>query len=246
MGGTRRFALALGTLLTCLAASLGPARPACAQIASGQIAGGQISGALGLQSDYRYRGVSLSSGAPAFTLDLAYDHPSGFYAGVSAIGGDPAGSLRSLGFIEYAGYATPRRGGVSWDLGVNNQNLAYYDGKRYALNYSEVYVGVIGEGLSAHLHYSPSYIRRGYNALYAEVDGSFAPADDWRLFAHFGLTAPVGAIEGRRQRYDARAGVARRFGPFEVQASVTATSPDPPPRTPQSRTALVLGADWFF
>ncbi|MGZ3273342.1 MAG: TorF family putative porin [Caulobacteraceae bacterium] len=245
MRGLQRFAQSLATPFSCLAfglcSALGVAEPARAQVA-----GAQIGGALGLQSDYRYRGISLSSGGPAFTLDLTYDHPSGFYAGVSTIGADLGGRLKSLGSIEYAGYASPRRGGVSWDVGINNQNLAYYRDKRYPLNYSEVYAGVIGDHLSAHLHYSPNYVRPGYNALYAEVDGSLKPAENWRLFAHIGTTAPVGDTDGRRQRYDARVGVARRFGPFEVQASVTGTTPDPPPLTPHGRAAFIVGASWFF
>ena len=152
----------------------------------------------------------------------------------------------SLGFIEYLGYVTPRRGGASLDVGVNNQDLAYYADKRYPLKYSEVYVGVVGDRLSAHLHYSPNYLQPGYGALYAEVDGSLKPAENWRLFAHLGATFPVGDIEGRRPRYDARAGVARQFGSLQVQASLTTTSPDPPRLTPHHRTALVVGASWFF
>jgi uncharacterized protein (TIGR02001 family) len=245
LAGLQRFALALATPFSCLAFGLGSAF-ALAQPARAQVAGAQIGGALSLQSDYRYRGISLSNARPVLTLDLTYDHPSGFYAGASTIAADRGGAVESLGFIEYAGYATPKRGGVSWDVGINNQNLAYYSDKRYPLNYSEVYVGMIGDHLSAHLHYSPNYIRPGYNALYAEVDGSFRPADKWRLFAHVGTTAPVGDIEGRRQRYDARIGVARQFGPFEVQASVTATTPNPPALTPQEHTAVLVGASWFF
>jgi uncharacterized protein (TIGR02001 family) len=221
---------------------LGWARPARAQFG-----GVQIGGALGLQSDYRYRGISLSNGRPVVTLDLTIDHPSGFYAGASAVGQGHDGGLRAIGFIEYAGYATPRLHGVSLDVGINNQDLAYYySQKRYAVTYSEIYVGAIGDHLSAHLHYSPNYLRRGYDALYAEVDGSVKPADNWRLFAHLGATQPVGDTEGRRQRWDARAGLARQFGPFEVQASVTATTPDPPSLTPHARTAVIVGASWFF
>jgi uncharacterized protein (TIGR02001 family) len=207
----------------------------------------QISAALGLQSDYRYRGISLSNGRPTGTFDLSYDHKSGFYAGGSAIVTDHDGELKSLGFIEYLGYATPRRGGVSWDLGVNNQDLAYYYGdRRVPVRYTEAYVGVVGDFLSAHLHYSPNYLRPGYSALYAEVDGSLKPAQNWRLFAHLGTTAPVGDTEGRRQRWDARAGVARQLGPIELQASVVATTPNPPGQTPQGRTTVVVGASWFF
>jgi uncharacterized protein (TIGR02001 family) len=205
----------------------------------------QFSGAVSLQSDYRYRGISLTERQPVISLDLAYDHSSGAYAGASAIGVNEDG-LRSLGFIEYAGFATPRIGQMSFDFGVNNQNLSEYAGKRYPLNYSEVYAGIVGSHLSAHVYYSPNYIRPGVQTLYADVDGSMKPAENWRLFAHIGTTAPVGIIAGRHQRYDFRAGVARQFGPLELQASVTGTSPDPPAGTPPERTALMFGATWFF
>ncbi len=240
MAGLQRSALALAASSSCFAVGL------CLTLGLPQPARAQFSAAVGVQSDYRYRGISLSSGLPAATLDLSYDHPSGVYAGASTIGAVVDGHAQSLGFIECLGYVTPRRGGVSWDVGVNNQNLAYYADKRYPLNYSEVYVGVVGDGLSAHLHYSPNYLQPGYGALYTELDGSLKPAENWRLFAHLGATIPVGDTDGRRPRYDARAGVARQFGPLELQASVTTTNPDPPRLTPHHRTALVVGASWFF
>jgi uncharacterized protein (TIGR02001 family) len=206
-----------------------------------------VSAALGLQSDYRYRGISLSNGRAAATLDLSFDHKSGVYAGGSAIVTNSADGLKSLGFIEYVGYVTPRYRGMSLDLGVDNQDLAYYYGdRRIPVRYAEAYVGVVGDGLSAHLHYSPNYLRPGYGALYAEVDGSLKPAENWRLFGHLGTTVPVGDTEGRRQRWDARAGVARQLGPFELQASVVATTPNPPGATPQGRVTLVVGASFFF
>jgi uncharacterized protein (TIGR02001 family) len=240
LGALQRSALALAAPSLCLGLGF------CLGLGLAQPAHAQFSAAVGVQSDYRYRGISLSSGLPAATLDLSYDHSSGIYAGASAIGAVVNGQAESLGFIEYLGYVTPRRGGASFDLGVNNQNLAYYDYRRYPLNYSEVYVGVVGDSLSAHLHYSPNYLQPGYSALYAEVDGSLKPAENWRLFAHLGETVPVGEIEGRHPRFDARAGVARQFGPLELQASVTTTDPGPPRLTPHHRTALVVAASRFF
>jgi uncharacterized protein (TIGR02001 family) len=241
LGGLKRSALALAAPSLCLGLglglTLGLAHPAHAQ----------FSATVGLQSDYRYRGISLSDGLPAATLDLSYDHSSGFYAGASTIGAVVEGHAESLGFIEYLGYATPRRNGASFDVGVNNQDLAYYkNDRRWPLRYSEVYVGVVGDRLSAHLHYSPNYLQPGYGALYAELDGSLKPAENWRLFAHLGATVPVGDVDGRRPRYDARAGAARQFGPLQVQASVTTTNPDPPRTTPRHRMALIVGASWFF
>ena len=213
------------------------------------VAGGahaQVSAAIGVQSDYRFRGISLTDRQPVVTLDLAYDHPSGLYAGGSAIGVNEGG-FRALGFIEYAGYAVPVGRDLSLDFGADNQNLSTYTGKVYPLDYSEIYVGVVDRGLSAHVYYSPNYLKPGVGALYADIDGSMKPADNWRLFAHLGTAAPLGTgPESRRERYDFRAGVARQFGPFELQASVTGTTPAPPAQTPPERTAVVLGASWFF
>lgn len=205
----------------------------------------QISAAVGVQSDYRFRGISLTNRQPVVTLDLAYDHPSGFYAGGSAIGLNADG-FKALGFIEYAGYARPVGRDLSLDLGVNNQNLRQYAGKFYPVNYSEFYAGLIGRHLSAHVYYSPNYLKPGINTLYADIDGAIKPAENWRLFAHAGTTAPVGGPPGRHQRYDFRAGVSRQFGGLELQASVTSTTPAPPALTPPERTALVFGANWFF
>jgi uncharacterized protein (TIGR02001 family) len=204
-----------------------------------------VSAAIGVQSDYRFRGVTLTDRQPVVTLDLAYDHPSGFYAGGSAVGVDEDG-FRALGFIEYAGYARPVGHDLSLDVGVNNQNLSQYAHKFYPVNYSEFYVGVIGRSLSAHVYYSPNYIKPGIDTLYADVDGSVKPAEHWRLFAHLGATTPVGGPAGRHERYDFRAGVARQFGNVELQASVTDTTPAPPALTPPERAALVFGANWFF
>jgi uncharacterized protein (TIGR02001 family) len=233
LGGLPRYALAATALSLCLA--FGAAHAARAQ----------ISGSIGIQSDYRFRGISLTDRQPVATLSLAYDHPSGLYAGASVVGVDEDGP-QALGFIEYAGYATQKIGPVSFDLGVNNQSLSEYADKRYPLNYSEIYVGVVGSHLSAHVYYSPNYFRTGVNTLYADVEGSMKPAENWRLFAHLGTTVPVGDIAGRHERFDLRAGLARQFGSFEVQAALTSTSPAPPALTPQERTALVFGANWFF
>jgi uncharacterized protein (TIGR02001 family) len=205
---------------------------------------GQINGSLGLQSDYRFRGISLSRGRPAVSASLAYDHPSGFYAGAQVIGEDQGGPAL-LGHIEYLGFATPKTAGPAFDIGVNNESLSQFADRRYPLNYAEVYAGVIGDHLSAHLYYSPNYFRPGLNTGYATIDGVIRPADQWRLFGHLGTTFPIGG-HGRRQRYDLRAGVARQFRSFEVQAAVTATSPAPPASTPQSPAALVIAASYFF
>ena len=178
------------------------------------------------------------------SASLAYDHPSGLYAGAQVIGENQDGPAL-LGHIEYLGFATPKTAGPSFDIGVNNESLSQYADRRYPLSYTEVYAGVIGDHLSAHFHYSPNYFRPGANTGYVDIDGVIRPADKWRLFGHLGTTFPIGG-EGRRQRYDLRAGVARQFRSFEIQAAVTATSPAPPAATPQNPAAVVIAASYFF
>ena len=108
---------------------------------------------------------------------------------------------------------------------------------------------MIGDHLSAHLYYSPDYLRPGVNTLYADLSGVARPSDDWRLFAHVGALTPLGGgpnLGPRYARYDLRAGIARQFRSFEIQAALTATSPPPPARTPQEQPAVVLGVNFFF
>lgn len=221
----------LGMIVSCLA---GPALA-------------QLSGAVGIVSDYRLRGVSLSDKQPAVTASVAYDHPSGFYAGGSVIGTNYGGP-QVLGYIEYAGFATAHTTGPGFDFGVSNQDLAYFwNDHRVPTRYTEAYFGVIGSNLSAHVYYSPNYLRSGSSTIYTDISGSLKPAEDWRLFAHLGASSPVGSGSGaRRERYDLRAGVARQFRNLELEAAFVATSPDPPVQTPQGRTAVTLGANYFF
>jgi uncharacterized protein (TIGR02001 family) len=49
--------------------------------AAAQSATAQLSGTLSAVSDYRYRGVTFSDRRPAAQAGLAYDDPSGWYAG---------------------------------------------------------------------------------------------------------------------------------------------------------------------
>ncbi len=205
----------------------------------------QFSVSAALESDYRYRGLSLSEGRPSLSIAAAYDS-GGFYGGAAAIGQDTAhDGARMLGFVEYAGYAFHRPGSASFDLGVNNQDYSEYSNGPHGLHYSEVYVGVTRHNLSAHVYYSPNYLRPGWRTLYTDLSGAYHPADKWRLFGHFGALTPVSGPP-LHERYDLRVGVAREFKAAEVHLAVTATSPNPPLQTPQHRTALVVGASYFF
>ena len=210
----------------------------------------QISVSTSLESDYRFRGISLSNGRPALTASIAYDDSSGAYLGASAIAQDTAhAGVQMLGYVEYIGFATPKRGGVALDFGVNNETLTAYADREYVLRYTEAYVGLTSSNISAHVYYSPNYFRAGASTLYADVDGAFRPAAHWRLFGHVGVLTPTGPADvqtNRRERYDLRAGVAREFQRSEVDLAWTATSPSPLNQTLPSRGALVVSASYFF
>jgi uncharacterized protein (TIGR02001 family) len=210
----------------------------------------QFSASASLASDYRFRGVSLSDRRPVLTVSLAYDHGSGAYGGVSVIGLDTAHEgVEMLGNIEYIGYATRKTMGVSWDLGVHNENLTAYADKKYVLRYTELYAGLTSNNISTHLYYSPNYLKAGASILYADLDGALRPAAQWRLFGHVGVQTPLGPPDiqpNRRERYDLRAGIAREFQRCEVDLAWTATSPAPANQALPSRAGLVLSASYFF
>ena len=211
-------------------------------------AAAQVSASATLDSDQRLRGFSLSDGRPALNLDLAYDHPSGVYLSGSVTAGPTAhDGVERLGASESLGYAAPLGPGRSWDIGVNNRSIEVYADRRRKLHYAEVYAGLSGTMLSGRLSYSPNYFTHGARTLYAELDGAWRPADDWRMLGHVGVFTPLGGVPGsRRERYDLRVGVARQFRHCELHLAWTATLPQPKPGSVRNRPALVAGATVFF
>ncbi len=80
-------------------------------------AAADVSGEIGLVSDYRFRGVSLSHGRPAVQADLMLEHDSGLYADLwgSTLGeSDPTNNEIDL----TAGYAADLNEHFSVDLSV--------------------------------------------------------------------------------------------------------------------------------
>ena len=222
------------------AAALWTAAPAQAQVG--------VSGAVA--SDLRFRGLSLTDGRPAITLGAAYDHASGFYVGGAAMAQNTYhDGLQLLGFRENLGFAFRQARGPSWDIGVDNEDLSQYGAARRSLHYSEVYAGVSAHGVAAHLYYSANYFKSGYSTLYTELSGAMRPADDWRLFGSVGalnyISSPPGQ-GGQATRYDARVGVARQLGAFELKLEGTLVTPIPAFQAGQSPTAAVVSASYFF
>lgn len=211
----------------------------------------QVAGSASIQSDYRYRGVSLTGGKPAVSLSIAYDHESGLYAGVSAFGASGADNSVRFGATGYFGYVARVSPSTAWDLGVTHSAYEVNAPQNSSFGYTEIYTGIVKDHFSVHLHYSPDYFGQGASTVYVDLDGAYRPSRRWRLFGHVGLLTPIAqpASSGSfRERYDLRAGAAAEFARGEVQLALTSTGPDLayPEGHSQDRAALVVAATFFF
>lgn len=105
--------------MAALAASLVAVLPVAAQAQSAdeEAATWEVDGEVGLFSDYRFRGVSLSGEDPEVTAELSVAHESGFYVGTWLSNVDLGSGADDLEVDLYAGYATDL-GGVTLDVGA--------------------------------------------------------------------------------------------------------------------------------
>ena len=215
-------------------------------------AAAQLAVSVSADSDYRLRGVSLSDDKPDLSLNVSYDHDSGFYGGGSLIGVEGVhGDVRGLGYIDYIGYTTRFDKADAVDVGVVNSRYEEDVPRLYSPTYTEIYAGIVRDDFNAHIYYSPSYLGGGISTAYLDLNGAVRPARLWRLFGHVGVLTPISGWAGpdsRRERYDLRAGVAAEFRGGELRLAWTTTSPDLnyPIGHTQGRAALVLGAALFF
>ena len=190
---------------------------ASAGVAAAQDAAWTVGGEVGVVSDYRDRGYTLSDGEPALQADISALHSSGFYVGAWAstiddygIGADGDGARVELTF--YAGWSGSAAG---FDIDVGVWDNRYPDGED--VDYVEfplqigrsigdvtVEIGAIlapsqsGLGdedntyLWTRVEYAPTTWPVSLHATVGQEDGAFAPdgKTDWRV----GAEAPVGAF----------------------------------------------------
>lgn len=178
-------------------------------------AAAQVGGSVALVSDYVYRGVSLSRGAPAPQLTLVYDNPGGWYAAAfaSRIRQYDAGS--STRYIGYAGYARRMASGRSWEVGASSSVVPGHA----EVNFREVFAGLAADRVSARLTYAPNYLGQGMRALYAELNASHALRDKLNLFLHAGYFGSLseGWNQPPMRRADARIGLGLGLENWEFQ-----------------------------
>lgn len=212
----------------------------------------QLAATAIVQSDYRFRGRSLSQGKPVATIDVSYDDRSGLYVGGSAtavLGGVEVAGL--LAQQAYAGYAIRDKSGASFDVGVIAARYTSLYGGGREDSHAEAYIGVSQGAVSTQIRFAPSYFGRGTPVVYGELAATRDLAPHWRLNGHIGVLAQTSgspSLGGKRVRYDVRAGVSRAFGRLELAADWTLGGPagsyfDGPW---QGRSAVVLAVRRSF
>ena len=214
------------------------------------LAHGQTVPSLTIESDYRFRGVTLSRGKPSLRLGLSHDDASGWYAGASVAAVEFERSRHEQQLIGYAGFvssAGPRR--LRWELGATASRFS----GRGGYDYVEGLAGVIDERWNARLYVSPDYFGLGRRSVYVEWNGGMPIDQPWprpvRLFAHAGALRVLGRDSdgAERVRLDARFGASVAFDAFDAQLAWVGTRRGNYFATPgTSRGGWVLSASFFF
>ena len=208
---------------------------------------GQTALSLTAESDFIFRGVSLSDGKADASISLDYDSASGWYAGGLATAVEFDSGQRQAALFGYVGYARRTVAGLAWEIGVTAAHFA--EDSRY--DYGEAFTGLLGQGWNARVYFSPSYFGSGVRTIYAELNGAAPLSSVWSLFGHVGALAPIGSSEptdSPRARLDARLGVSAMIGLAELRlAWVGATHGCAYPTSyAAQRNLLVLSAAYVF
>lgn len=213
----------------------------------------QLGGTVSLQSDGRFRGISLNDERPQLQLSLAWDGNGalrGWYGGAMLTEARFGAMGRSVLLQGYAGHVVPLTPDLDGEFGATVTRFpqrAYYD-------YAEAYVGLLAERWNARLHRSGNYYGLHQRTLYAELNGHWPLSDTVQGFAH------VGALRGdgvRRNpagaaRTDLRIGAALRRDRVEWQLAWVAVGRGGPHAGPYAvaadtrRRAWVLGIATSF
>jgi uncharacterized protein (TIGR02001 family) len=196
----------------------------------GGAAHAQLGATVSVESDYRFRGVSLSDSKPAWRVTLNHDFVSGAYAGASATRVELARDDRYSQLVGYAGYVTRPRDGQSLEFGAS---FSHFTGHA-SYDYLETYAGLLAERWAVRVYYAPDYFGRGMQVAYADVNGHWPINEQLRLFGHAGAVVPLAGRslgpDDRRTRFDLRAGLGATAGSLDVQlAWIEATRGGPYP-----------------
>jgi uncharacterized protein (TIGR02001 family) len=226
-----------GRTFTFAALLLGPAAPS---------AQAQLGASIAVDSDYRFRGVTLSDSGPTARVALNYDAANGCYAGASATSVELAQGDRYVQSLGYAGCAMPA--GVGRHLEAGLAFLHFSGDSSY--DFAEAYAGILAERWGARIHFAPDYFGRNVSTVYAELDTHTLLDEHFRLFAHLGAIVRVAGDGGgaSRSRADVRLGVGWVRRGLDLQLAWNAASRGGPyPAVyDKPRSAWVASASYSF
>ena len=206
----------------------------------------QLGASVAADSDYRFRGVSLSDSRPGLRLTLNYDAPAGWYAGASATRVELAQGDRYAQVLGYAGLVTRFDAARRLEFGAS---FSHFTGDA-SYDYGEAYAGLLGERWSTRMYFAPNYFGRHVRTLYAEFNAHLQLSEPARVFGHVGVLAPLGgaADDARKARGDLRVGVGLARRDWDLQLAWVATSRGGPYPALYGgrRNAWVVGASYAF
>lgn len=215
-------------------------------------ASAQLGASFGIESNYRHRGYSLSSGDPAASAQLTYDHPSGAYFALAGLARLDDDDPRFMGVLGNLGYARRLSRTVTIDVGILRSQIRRSRAYADPHHYTEIYAGAAVGRFVGRLYYSPDYRRGDVSTLYGELEAGFEPAENWRLSGHVGsllyLTAARYGGKGS-MHHDWRITAARQFGRFEIHSAVSGGGAGDTHygyRVPNKKAALTAGASVSF
>lgn len=184
-------------------------------------------GSVGLDSDYRLRGYSLTDDHPAASMQITYDHPSGVYFGLSGLT-QLGGRNRFLGVIANAGYAKRLKPNATVDVGVLRSQIRGAAPYSNGFEYTEFYAGGSVGPITGRLYYSPGYRRDDQSTLYSELEAGFEPVAHWRISGHVGLLTYLNTARfyraGETHR-DWLVSVGRQLGRVELHGALSGGGP---------------------
>jgi uncharacterized protein (TIGR02001 family) len=163
---------------------MGAAAAVGATVVGAGAAHAEVSANVALTTDYVFRGISLSDNRPAIQGGFDWSHDM-FYAGTWA-----SNVTEGIELDVYAGI-TPSTGPVEWDLGL----IAYFypgaDDDDAEFDYVELKAaGEFGlneqVAIGGAVYFAPGNFGDTGEALYLEVNGSFAASEQLEFTAAYG------------------------------------------------------------
>jgi len=187
-------------------------------------------GAAGVNSQYRFRGISQSNNLPAVQGTLTLSHSSGFYVSTwgSSASPSPAVNIGGTEIDVYGGFTHGlSNSGVTVDVGL----YGYIYPGAPGLNFYEVY-GSLSKALGpinakAGINFAPHqknldvYATRTDTYVYGELSGAI-PHSPFTIHTHLGHTG--GSFNYTKEYIDYTAGVSTTWKNLTLDFSVVGTN----------------------